>query len=1042
MLDVRMLGGFQVFVSGNLVPETVWRQRRVAAVVKLLALEPTHRLHREQLSDTLWPDLEPDAAANNLRVALHHARQGLRAAGAATESVLMRDGDAILLADPDHLSVDVARFQSAVTTAWNSSDPVLAQAALDLYPGDLLPDDLYDEWVKSPRGALRTSYLTLLHRLAQLWQDRNQPDRAISAYQRLIQFDPLEEAAHRSLIGLLATIGQPQRALELADTLVVLLARELDAPPRPATLELIAAIREGHFEPSASPRAPEPVAGSDRIAGRFRPLPAPVDELIGREREVAEVGQLLHRSRLVTLTGPGGVGKTRLGLAVAHDVVRSTHGDAAFVDLSAIEEAVLVLPAIAAASGVHEEPGQSLRDALIERLQDGPILLVIDNLEHVAASAPLIGDLLALCPALRVLATSRVRLRLKGEQEYQVQPLAVPDVPRAGRVPRNALPSPAAPLSPAVALFLRRAQAARPDFHLDAANAAIVGEICRQLDGLPLAIELASARVRLLSLGDLLAQLERPLQVLTGGPRDAPDRQRTLRATIAWSYDLLSDAERRLFAWLSVFAGGFTLEAVEGVAGVRNASFSVLDLVAALVDQSLVRQSADGDGHSRFTLLRTIREFAREQLAFMGEEDAAAQRHAAYFLAFAERIAPELSGPEQRHWLDRLEQEHDNLRQAMKTLHTQLESDQELRLAAALWRFWWYRGFLTEGRQLLEQALVDDSGRPGIRAEALDGAGALAEAQGDLAAAAIHHQAALDIRRQLADTEGEARSLIDLGMIAGRLGQPHRARHLYAEALQIARAGNHLPQVASSLANIGFAALDAGDRGEAVTAFRESLELFRQLDDPRNLSYVLGALGTVAFLAGDYRAAETMQEEALAVLRRLGDRQGVADTLADLAHAVQRAGDVPRAEDLYQEALTLYDDLGDLAGTAFVLTHHGRMHRALGDTARAERQLHDAAALAWQAASQPLLTEAVEGLAEVATDRGEWDNAARLLGMADALRAQTGMPLPAVHQTALAACAAAACSALGDAGFAAARAAGRALAADQVVIAIETEARR
>jgi predicted ATPase/DNA-binding SARP family transcriptional activator len=1023
-LEVRLLGGFRVSVDDQPVPDAVWRQKRAAAVVKLLALEPAHRLHREQLADALWPELDPEAAANNLRVALHHARQGLRAAGAEADLFLLRDGDAVVLGPPERVRVDVEEFDAALKDAWRSPDPAATEAALAAWHGDLLPGDLYDDWAEGRRTALRASYLTLLRRLAGLHEERAEPERAIAALQRLLAAEPLDEDAHAALIRLFAQTGQTAAAVAQYDHLAALLARELGAEPQAATRELLAAIRAGRTPaPPAAAPAPPPTA-------RPHGLPAPVDELIGRERELAELRRLLATTRLLTLTGPGGVGKTRLALAAAHAVAAAFPDGALFADLSPLDEPEQVLPALARAVGARETAGQPLRDALVDHLAPLRLLLAIDNMEHVASAAPLVADLLAACPGLTALITSRGRLKLHGEQEYPVEPLAVPDAPPPRHGPGTPALAAASPASaPAIALFVRRAQEARPDFALTGENAGDVFAICRRLDGLPLALELAAARVRLLPPAALLARLDQPLAVLTGGPRDAPARHHTLRATIAWSHDLLTPEEQDLFARLSVFAGGWTLEAAEWVAG-----GATLDLLASLVDQSLVRQTANGDGAARFGMLATIRAYARERLEFGGEMEAAERRHASYFLTLAETAAPHLDGPRQGAWLDRLDAEHDNLRAALTTLHELDETEDALRLAAALWRFWWQRGYLSEGRSWLEDALADAvDAPPAVRADAHDGAGALAEAHGDLPAAALHHEAALQLRRTLGDRRGEARALADFAIVADRMGDPARAAALLEDALAIARDVDDRPRIAACLANLGFAHLDRSDHPRAAAAFRESLELFRDLGDQRNLSYVLGGLGNLAFVAGDYAGAVALQEESLRVLRALGDRQGIAHAVADLGHAVQRQGDLDRAGELFHEALRRFGELGDRGGGAFALTHLGRLARLRGDPERAEALLREGLQLSWQIGERPMLTEAIEGLAEVACDRGDAVHCARLLGAAETLRETTGIPLPSVHQPAIAGCVATARAALGEGGFAAARGEGRALAPEQVV---------
>ncbi|MGH2615728.1 MAG: AfsR/SARP family transcriptional regulator, partial [Thermomicrobiales bacterium] len=557
-LDIQLLGGFRVFVAGQAVPDSDWQRKRAAAVVKLLALEPAHRMHREQLADALWPDADPDAAANSLRVALHHARQRLQGAGAPPGVFLHRDGDVIALGPPELLNVDIDVFDEALRHAWQSPDPAVSQAALDAYRGDLLPEDLYEDWAAGRRTTLRASYLTLLRRVAQLHEHRAEIGQAIAVHHRLLTVEPLDEDAHSEVIRLFALTGRQHQALAQYDRLVALLDRELGAEPQPATHQLVASIREGRFPDTALPFDPA-IAGDAAAAPEpARGLPAPVDDLIGRERELAELRHLLAATRLVTLTGPGGVGKTRLALATAHAAEAAMFPDGAFfAELAALDDADLVLPTIAHAIGVREVAGEALVETLVNHLGARRVLLVIDNMEHVAAAAPAVAHLLSACPSLTALVTSRGRQKLHGEQEYVVQPLHLPQrsLPVGSRGSR-AIAAMALADVPAVALFVRRAAAAQSGFALTGSNAAAISDICWRLDGLPLAIELAAARVRLLPPQELLARLEHPLAVLTDGPRDAPARQRTLRATIAWSHDLLTPPEQDLFACLSVFAGG------------------------------------------------------------------------------------------------------------------------------------------------------------------------------------------------------------------------------------------------------------------------------------------------------------------------------------------------------------------------------------------------------------------------------------------------------------------------------------------------------
>ena len=686
---------------------------------------------------------------------------------------------------------------------------------------------------------------------------------------------------------------------------------------------LLAAREAGQTEP----RAAAPSTGADRP-----PLPVPPTSLVGREHEVAVAVELLGRPevRLVTLTGPGGVGKTRLALAVAAEVA-ANHADAArLVELAQVREPALVAATLAQALGLRPVEGEPPEAGLRRFLGARRMLLVLDNFEQILDAAPLVADLLAGCPGLKVLATSRAPLRLRGERELAVRPLSLPD--------RDDLP-PLAALAGmgAVRLFMERARDVQPVFGLTAANASAIAAIVRRLDGLPLAIELAAARTKILPPELLLDRLGDRFALLTGGPRDLPARQRTMYDAIAWSYELLSPEEQALFRRLAVFAGGFTLEAAAAVGRGNGPDSSLdprpstLDLVASLVDKSLLHQLHGPDGGVRFTMLETIREFGLERLAAGGEDRAVRDAHAAYVLGLARTTAEDWFGPGFATCLARWTPEHANLRLALEWLVRREDAGAALELAAAVVFFWFYHGPVGEGRDWLDRLLARPGGRPApARAKALEWAANLAGKQGDVDRAAARAAEAVAVARASGDRRCLSFALCTLGGLLRQQGRAGETAPLFEEALVLFRELGLAAFAAVPLLNLGLLAADAGDDERAWALCTEALELRLREGNQAGAAIVRHALADLARTGGDWDRGAALYADNLAVYQALGDQIGLADSFAGLALA--------RADAIGPEAavraLAAAAEVRDTVGAAIHAGLRGE-HAAFLDAARA-----------------------------------------------------------------------------------------------------------
>ena len=878
-----ILGPLEVFRDEEPLALSGTRQRRLLAA---LLLQPNRALSTEQLAEAVWGDAPPATARTALQVHVSQLRKVL-----GQETIETHPGGYLLRLDEEQ--IDAARFERllrearAAETAARTAE--LLRQALSLVRGPAFAD-LADETFARPE-AMRLDELrvTAVEERIEAELASGAHAQAIGDLEALVAEHPLRERPRALLMRALYQSGRQADALAVYRDARRMLVDELGIEPGAELRDVQRAILEQ-----------DPSLGTGTGQDAAMPaLPQPLTSLVGRERELDDVAALVRGDvRLVTLTGPGGIGKTRLGIALAQHLAPELDGSVAFVSLAAVTDPVLVVPTIAQALELKVAGGRSTQAALVERLRERPTLLVVDNFEQLASTGPLLADLVSAAPGLRVVVTSRTPLRLSGEHVVPVPPLEGES---------------------AVQLFVERARARSHGFDPDETELAAVAAVRARLDGLPLAIELAAARIQLLSPAALVARLG-SLDVLAAGARDLPERHQTLRATIDWSHDLLSTDDRRLFAELAVFVSGWTVDAAEVV----SASGRLLDGLGALVDSSLVRRSAGIE--PRFSMLETVRDYALERLAELPDADALRRRHADVFVALAEEVELSHSVPSERALFERLELEHGNIRAAFAHLIDAGDGDRALRLASALRRYWQIHGHLAEGRRLLEAALAaTPDGDPDERAKAVNGLGILVAQQGDFEEAALLFANSLELARTLDNPQRIANALSNLGNVRLYQGRLDEARTEYAEAAEVWRRAGDRHGIVTSSQNLANLELVAGHLDAAFARFDETIALARELDDGLLLSGLLRDYARGLIEAGRTTDAETVLAEAYPIMRDFGHLWDVAGAL-ELYAAIAAAGDAQ------ERAATL------LGAAARIRSSIGAMHR-LDQTEVVERTL-------------------------------------------------------------------------------------------------------
>jgi predicted ATPase/DNA-binding SARP family transcriptional activator len=968
---IEMLGQLRLR-RGDAVPLPLQRQK-ATALLAYLAFHSRHPHPREVLIELLWPEEDPEESRPKLRSQIYILRELLASLERPADSLLVAGRTTVHL-DPDAFTTDVAQFQAALRSAARAVDPTeragWLETAVTLYGGELLPGH-YEEWVLTERQALAEQYLGALRQRVEAREEAGDLEGALAAARQAVSGDPLQEEAHYTVMRLSAALGQPSAALRQYQELERLLREGLDETPSAETRALAEELRRGDrilvvarrptndqrrttndqrqadlglpATPEAQRVSPPPRApdGSQAISddpgtlvvrrsSLVAKLPTQLTRFFGREEELARLTELLSSAvtRLVTITGPGGSGKTRLAIAAAGRL-REKFGDAiAFVPLADLTDAARIPDAAAGALGLDRPADVEPMEQVIEHLSAQPWLLVLDNYEHlVDEGALLVRQLLERVPTLACLVTSRQRLGLSGEQEFALLPLPTPR--RSARLEQIQEYA-------SVQLFVDRARSTRGDFSLTEGNAPAVAELCDRLEGLPLALELAAARAAVLSPMDMLGQLERRFAFLVTRQRDTPARHRTLLATIESSYQLLDADLQRFFARLSVFRGGWTLEAAHAVCtetvhrcqlrvdrkdGASSSLSTVncqlsttLDRLEQLRDWSLLTVE-ETEGEGRYRLLDTLREYAWEQLEASGEQAEIRKRHWEWCLALAERARAAANLPEQGEWLLRQERELDNLRAALRACHESADrrgdraaAEAGLRLANALGWFWGCRGYLAEGLDALETAMADGADLPAaMRAPALASAANIASIQGARSRAEALRQ---------------------------------QSRHVNETALQAIREEGNRQKIAGTLLSLVATCFWLGDLDAAWTYGLEARQLMEELGDLVGLAAVLEVITGLPLRRGDFRTARTLLEERLTICRKLGRSTLLIHALGGMGHLERDEGNYARARAFYQESLVLRRELGvqfavaqsleDLAALAGMEQQFERAIRLLG----------------------------------------------------------------------------------------------------------------
>ena len=864
--------------------------RKSVSLLAYLLLHPKNPHSRETLAALFWGEVPDKRAKGSLRTALSALRTKIKI------ELFITDRETVQLNPGIPIWVDVRQFELNSRSV-SKGNPEGLQEAIALYRGELLTG-FYDDWILRERDHYRRLYLDFLLRMTQLMRSQSQYERAIGYAEQVLQDDPANERAHQHLIFCHLANGDRGAAVRQYEDCRCILQQELGVEPSPETKALYQWLRH---------------TPADANEARITNLPIPLTSFIGRTREMARVKYMLAQARLITLTGPGGSGKTRLAIQVASDLVDSFRDGVWWVDFAPLIDETLVPQTIAKAVGVQEVRNIPFIKTLVNYLRNRNMLLVLDNCEHLVGSISRLAiELLSTCPELKILATSRETLNVPGETILRVPSLMFP-------ISRGGLPGENLADYESVSLLVERARAIKTDFNLNQDNLSSVAQICRRLEGMPLAIELAAARLKVLSIQQIAARLQDQLSFLTTGSLTTLPRHQTLRGVIDWSFDLLTEQEQGFLCCLSVFVGGWTLEAAKAVCGEAASTQEVIDLMTSLVDKSLVELADVRGGEARYRMLETIRQYGQERLRQAGQLEAVQHRHARFFVHLAEKAEPQLRDSGMRIWFERLESEHDNFRKALEWSLAHESPAFCFRYAGALGQFW-QRGYLQEGLTFLERLLAYGEEVPAeLRVKAMLPASWLARSLGNYEKATFLHEESLQLLRAAGDEVGMADALIQGGLLSVYKDNPQCAVACFTESLILSERANYRWGRARALVNLAHSALfnlewnrQARMRGE------ESLQLFEEMGDATEQAHALIILGPGSHYEGDDQRGRRLIEKAIAITRRSGDRRQLAWATIALSGMILWQGKRDEALETAKQALGLAVELGEKSLMVFV----------------------------------------------------------------------------------------------------------------------------